>query len=77
MESEAAKVAKVAAQWPKLHRCKAYGGGVVQITPEQWKSWPLYAGQADSYADYEHKHCGFGCGSTLTVIVKIHDLGAE
>lgn len=67
-ELAAEVAAKLASQWPKLHRCK--DDQVKSITPEEWATWSLYTRWEDKFAKYELKHCP-GCGSTLLIMVEI------
>lgn len=72
--SESAKKAKLAAQWPKLHKCK---DGEVLFTEKDWKRLPhpKVTTKTDPYCTLEFRDCK--CGSTLAVMIKIHDLSEE
>lgn len=77
------KSLKLAAQWPKEHKCKAAGGATVFITEADWAKLPLAVNErlgpdgrnADDFCTLEYRNCS--CGSTLAVMVAIHDLSAE
>lgn len=61
---------RLAKQWPKKCGC-----GQTYTTPAEWTALPHAYHQTDTFATIEYRHCE--CGSTLGIILVIHDVTAE
>lgn len=72
MDEEVEKAAALGAQWPKLHRCRAAGDKVVELSREDWAGFKFYTVTTDKFATCEWRHCH--CLSTLMVVTEIHSM---
>ncbi len=67
---------RLAAEFPKRCGCgREYCGPTSSELPLSWDMLPLAYHYTDDFATQEARHCV--CLSTITVLIAIHDLGAE